>query len=130
MFISSVSSAFFQSILISSVSSVLSIALLCVRNFLHWYDRYSCIYKDHTRIPFLGPSCVYIIKTPIKYIKFKMIGNKNIIASRTTLNRFFQLRSLSSVTLFKIAFDIVWPVDGSMKFVWLQPSDLVKCNTA
>lgn len=122
MLISSVSSTFFQSILISSVSSVSSIALLCVRNFLHWYDRYSCIYKNHTRIPFLGPSCgirVYIIKTPIKYIKFKMIGNKNIIASRTTLNRFFQLRSLSSVTLFKIAFDIVWLVDGSMKFVWL-----------
>src|SRR5215472_17636840 len=29
------------------------------------------------------------------------------------------------VTLFRIAFGIVWLVDGALKFVWLQPSDVV-----
>ena len=55
-----------------------------------------------------------------------MKENKNVIAGPTTRNVFFQLRSLTTVTLFRIAFGIVWLLDGSMKFLWLQPSDVVK----
>jgi uncharacterized membrane protein YphA (DoxX/SURF4 family) len=36
------------------------------------------------------------------------------------------IRSLNAVTLFRIAFGIVWLIDGVMKFVWLQPSDVIK----
>ena len=32
---------------------------------------------------------------------------------------------MSSVTLVRIVFGIVWLVDGSMKFLWLQPSDVI-----
>src|SRR5215469_17121195 len=54
-----------------------------------------------------------------------MKEKKSVISSRTTPNLFIQLPSLSSVTLFRIVFGTVWPVDGALKFVWLQPSDVV-----
>lgn len=34
-------------------------------------------------------------------------------------------RSVGAYTLFRIAFGIVWLIDGIMKFVYLQPSDVV-----
>jgi nitrite reductase (NO-forming) len=46
--------------------------------------------------------------------------------SLTTVNVLSQLRSLSAVTLFRIAFGIVWLLDGLMKFTWLQSSDVIK----
>src|SRR5215472_9127013 len=54
-----------------------------------------------------------------------MKENKSVITSRTAPNLFIQLPSLSAVTLFRIAFGIVWLVDGAVKFLWLQPSDVV-----
>ena len=44
----------------------------------------------------------------------------------TTLTRFFQPRSLIAFTLFRVAFGVVWLVDGSMKFLLCQPSDVIK----
>ena len=55
-----------------------------------------------------------------------MKENKSVIATRTAPNLFIQLPSLSAVTLFRIAFGIVWLVDGAIKFLWLQPSDVIK----
>src|SRR5215469_11311937 len=55
-----------------------------------------------------------------------MKENKNVIATRTAPNLFIQLPSLSAVTLFRIAFGIVWLVDGVIKFLWLQSSDVIK----
>ena len=55
-----------------------------------------------------------------------MKENKSVLPRITTQNIFFQPRSLTGVTLFRIAFGIVWILDGSMKFLWLQPSDVVK----
>jgi hypothetical protein len=54
-----------------------------------------------------------------------MKENKSGIASLTAPNLFIQLPSLIAVTLFRIAFGIVWLVDGAIKFVWLQPSDVI-----
>ncbi len=54
-----------------------------------------------------------------------MKENKGVMASRTAPKLFIQLPSLSSVTLLRIVFGIVWLVDGSMKFLWLQPSDVI-----
>ncbi len=34
-------------------------------------------------------------------------------------------RSLSAFTLFRVAFGVVWLLDGLMKFVWLQPSNVL-----
>ena len=62
----------------------------------------------------------------MEYVEFIMKENKSVVTSPTTRNIFFQFRSLSAVTLFRIAFGIVWLVDGSMKFLWVQPSDVVK----
>ena len=55
-----------------------------------------------------------------------MEENKSVLPRITTHNVFFQPRSLTCVTLFRTAFGIVWILDGSMKFLWLQPSDVVK----
>src|SRR5215472_8812937 len=55
-----------------------------------------------------------------------MEENKSVLPRITTQNIFFQPRSLTGVTLFRIAFGIVWILDGSMIFLWLQPSDVVK----
>ena len=55
-----------------------------------------------------------------------MKENKSVITTRTATNVFIQLPSLSAVTLFRIAFGIVWLVDGAIKFLWLQPSDVIK----
>ena len=51
-----------------------------------------------------------------------MKENKGVTASQTAPNLFIQLPSLSAVTLFRIAFGIVWLVDGAQKILWLQPS--------
>ena len=55
-----------------------------------------------------------------------MKENKSVIATRTAPNLFIQLPTLSAVTLFRIAFGIVWLVDVAIKFLWLQPSDVIK----
>src|SRR5215469_7956216 len=55
-----------------------------------------------------------------------MKENKSVLARLPTRNVFFQPRSLTGVTLFRIAFGIVWLLDRSMKFLWLQPSNIVK----
>jgi|GEM_PF-481733 len=55
-----------------------------------------------------------------------MKENKSVITTRTATNVFIQLPSLSAVTLFRIAFGIVWLVDGGIKFLCLQPSDVIK----
>ena len=34
-------------------------------------------------------------------------------------------RTINAFTIFRIAFGLVWVIDGIMKFVWLQPSDVV-----
>src|SRR5215472_8852570 len=44
----------------------------------------------------------------------------------TTLTRFFQPRSLIAFTLFRVVFGVVWLVDGFMKFLLCQPSDVIK----
>ena len=44
----------------------------------------------------------------------------------TTYDMMSHIRSLNAVTVFRIAFGIVWLIDGVMKFVWLQPSDVIK----
>lgn len=36
----------------------------------------------------------------------------------------FQTRSLGAYSLFRIAFGLVWLIDGRMKFAYLQPSDV------
>ena len=36
-----------------------------------------------------------------------------------------QIRSITAFTTFRIAFGIVWVIDGLMKFVWLQPFDVI-----
>ena len=55
-----------------------------------------------------------------------MKHDNGVIAGRKVPNLFIQLPSLSAVTLFRIAFGIVWLVDGAIKFLWLQPSDVIK----
>ena len=47
------------------------------------------------------------------------------MSSPTTLNGFFQPRSLIAFTLLRVVFGIVWLVDGSIKFLLLQPSDVM-----
>ena len=54
-----------------------------------------------------------------------MKENKSARASRIAPNVFFQLPTPSSVALFRIAFGIVWLVDAALKFLWLQPSDMI-----
>jgi thiosulfate dehydrogenase [quinone] large subunit len=54
-----------------------------------------------------------------------MKHDKSVMAGRKAPNLFCQLPSLSAVTLFRIAFGIVWLVDGAMKFLWLQSSDVI-----
>ena len=44
----------------------------------------------------------------------------------TTYDMMSHIRFLNAITLFRIAFGIVWLIDGAMKFVWLQPSDVIK----
>ena len=60
-----------------------------------------------------------------QYVIILMKQNKGVKASRAAPILSFRLRSLSALTLFRIAFGIVWLVDGSMKFLWPQPSDVV-----
>ena len=36
-----------------------------------------------------------------------------------------QIKSITAFTAFRIAFGIVWVIDGLMKFVWLQTSDVI-----
>ena len=55
-----------------------------------------------------------------------MKHDNGVIAGRKVPNLFIQFPSLSAVTLFRIAFGIVWLVDGAIKFLWLQPSDVIK----
>lgn len=52
--------------------------------------------------------------------------NETIISSPSSGKVLSRLRSLSAVTLFRIAFGIVWMIDAVMKFTWLQPSDVIK----
>ena len=47
------------------------------------------------------------------------------MSSPTTLNGFFQPRSLIAFTLLRVVFGIVWLVDGSIKFLLLQSSDVM-----
>jgi thiosulfate dehydrogenase [quinone] large subunit len=54
-----------------------------------------------------------------------MKEKKSVVPSRTVPHVFIQLPTPSSVALFRIAFGIVWLVDAALKFLWLQPSDMI-----
>jgi nitrite reductase (NO-forming) len=54
-----------------------------------------------------------------------MKENKSAITTPTTPTKLFQVQSLNAVTLFRMAFGIVWLLDGALKLFWCQPSDVV-----